>query len=334
MSLLRATRSRALLLFATMTLAAPLGPDAMAHQATLDSKGVMLGRNGSLQLSDSAGPAPAAIAEADRFGMWDSAPQKVARPFRSVQVLYTAEAPTGTEYFVGVRASADGKRWSEWEWDVASGSIATFEGPQRWLQQRVVLLGNANDTPTVSRISLAPQAMPRSSQSLTKAAGDAPTYRLRVTRQGMVGGRTANGHIIRRNDMFVSLPSWSSLSSRNGSEYMVRLSANGKSVVVRVADVGPWNRNDNYWSANRERYKDLPVGWPQDHAAYYEKYNKRRAEKGYVRYPSAVDVGDGAYWALGLKGAQATVDVTFLWLGNDPGPNPAPRNSAPSRRPE
>ncbi len=80
-------------------------------------------------------------------------------------------------------------------------------------------------------------------------------------------------------------------------------------------------------------YKDLPVGWPQDHAAYYERYNKRRAEKGYVRFPSAVDIGDGAYWALGLKGAQATVDVTFLWLGTDPGPNPAPRNSAPSRRP-
>jgi hypothetical protein len=133
--------------------------------------------------------------------------------------------------------------------------------------------------------------------------------------------------------MFVSLPSWSVLSSREGNEYMVRLSANGKSVVVPVMDVGPWNRHDNFWSTERERYKDLPVGWPQDHAAYYEGHNKRRAEKGWVRYPSAVDVGDGAYWALGLKGAQATLDITFLWLGEDPGASPEPLNSSPAKRP-
>jgi hypothetical protein len=332
MSLLRATRSKALLLFATMTLAAPFGPDAMAREAT-DGQGVTQGRDGSLRLSDDAGAAPAAIAEADRFGMWDSTPEHVAQAFNTVHVRYTAEAPTGTEYFVGVRASADGNRWSEWKWDVANNSVVAFEGTHRWLQQRVVLLGSTDSTPTVGRIMLEPQAMSRPSSIVTKAPGDAPTYRLRVTRQGMVGGRTANGYIIKKNDFFVSLPSWSSLSSRNGSEYQVRLSANGKSVVVRVADVGPWNKNDNYWSADRTRYKDLPVGWPQDHAAYFEKHNKGRAEKGYVRYPTAVDIGDGAYWALGLKGAQATVDVTFLWLGNDPGPNPAPINSAPSKRP-
>jgi hypothetical protein len=161
----------------------------------------------------------------------------------------------------------------------------------------------------------------------------APTYRLHVTRMGMVGGRTANGYRIKPNDMFVSLPSWKSLSSRNGNEYMVRLSANGKSVVVPVMDVGPWNRHDNFWDAERSWYKNLPRGWPQDHAAYYEGHNKRRAEKGFVRFPTAVDVGDGAYWALGLKGAQAVVDVTFLWLGEDPGENPEPLNSRPSERP-
>ncbi len=77
MSLLRATRSRVLLLFATMTLAAPFGPDAMAHQATYDSKGVIQRRDGSLHLSDDAGAAPAAVADADRFGLWDSVPQNV-----------------------------------------------------------------------------------------------------------------------------------------------------------------------------------------------------------------------------------------------------------------
>lgn len=333
MSLLRATRSRVLLLFATMMLAAPFGPDAMARQATYDSQGVTQGRDGSLQLSNDAGPAPASIADADRFGLWDSVPEHIAQPFGSVQVAYTAEAPAGTEYAVGVRASIDGTRWSEWSWDIANNSVVSFDGAQRWLQHRVALMSDTGSTPTVSALSITPTDAPITSQNVTAAQGDAPTYRLRVTRQGMVGGRTANGHIITKNDMFVSLPSWTALSSRNGNEYMVRLSANGKSVVVPVMDVGPWNHDDNYWDANREIYKDLPVGWPQDHAAYYEKYNKGRAQKGYVRFPSAVDIGDGAYWALGLGGAQATVNVTFLWLGNDPGPNPEPRNSKPSKRP-
>jgi hypothetical protein len=97
--------------------------------------------------------------------------------------------------------------------------------------------------------------------------------------------------------------------------------------------VGPYATKDDYWSPQRRGFPDLPVGWPQDHAAYFDGYNDRQAELGYVRFASAVDIGDGAYWSLGLAGAQATVDVTFLWLGDDPGPNPTPRNADPAQRP-
>jgi hypothetical protein len=149
----------------------------------------------------------------------------------------------------------------------------------------------------------------------------------------MVGKQTANGHIIVPNDVVVSLPCRCVLSTRGGHEYQVRLSSHGRSLIVPVWDVGPYATNDDFWSPQRTGFPDLPVGWPQDHAAYYEGYNERQAERGYVRFPSAVDIGDGAYWSLGLAGAQATVDVTFLWLGDDPGPTPTPRNADPSQRP-
>jgi hypothetical protein len=141
----------------------------------------------------------------------------------------------------------------------------------------------------------------------------------------MVGGRTANGHIIRPHDHYVSLPSWRSLTKRGGYEYQVRITYKGRSSVAPVWDVGPWNIHDNYWDAQRERFRDLRHGWPEDHAAYYEHYNGGRAEKGRVRFPTAVDIGDGVWWDdLGIRGDQAEVEVTFLWLGSDPQPAPAP----------
>ena len=334
MSLLRATRSQVLLFLAGVSLAAtPFGPEARAQHAVENADGLSRTANGWLRLSADAGPTPRVIGDFDRFGMWDSPPARQEHEFRSVTVQYHDEVPRATERFVAVRASADGQRWSEWEWDVASGATLQWNGAQRWLQHRVVLMGAEGRTPAVSTLELTPKGG-ANGWSAVAAPRTAPTYRLRVTRQGMVGGRTANGHRITPRDMFVSLPSWKSLSSKNGNEYQVRLSAKGKSVVVPVMDVGPWNKNDNYWDAERAKYKDLPVGWPQDHAAFFENHNRRRAEKGWVRFPTAVDIGDGAYWALGLKGAQATVNVTFLWLGADPGPNPAPLNVDPSKRPE
>jgi hypothetical protein len=337
MSLLRTTRSRVLLLLAGVSFATlPIEADAAVEHPTNDGVGVGVARqdDGGLRLALDAGPAPQGIGPFERFGLWDSAPRQIPTAFRSVVAHYHAEAPAGTERYVGVRASVDGQRWGEWEWDVADGASIRYDGDERWLQHRVVLLGTAERTPMVSAVELKPIPGPRSRQFTGKQATEAPTYRLRVTRQGQVGGRTANGQIVKPRDFFVSLPSWKALSSKGGNEYQVRLSANGRSIVVPVADVGPWNRNDNYWDLARARYSDLPTGWPQDHAAFFENYNGRRAEKGWVRFPSAVDIADGAYWALGLKGVQATVDVTFLWLGDDPGPGPQPRNSSPSQRPE
>jgi hypothetical protein len=151
----------------------------------------------------------------------------------------------------------------------------------------------------------------------------APTYRVFATREGLVGHRTANGHLIDSRDHFVALPSWSVLSPKGTSQYAVRLTYNGRSVIAPVWDIGPWNTKDDYWNPSR-RYSDLPVGRPMAHAAYYDDYNGGRDESGRnVREPNGIDIADGTFWDdLGMTSSDYVL-VTFLWLGADPGPGNA-----------
>jgi hypothetical protein len=173
----------------------------------------------------------------------------------------------------------------------------------------------------------------------------APTYRIFATREGLVGLQTANGHIIQERDRFVALPSWKVLSSYQGYEYQVRVTYNGRSVVVPVWDVGPWNTNDNYWSPNREQYPDLPIGMPQAQAAFFDGHNGGLDEFGrIINNPNGIDIADGTFWDdLGMT-RNDWVEVSFLWLGEDPGPGadaqepvpapPAARDPAPPDAPD
>ncbi|MFQ3661545.1 MAG: hypothetical protein SNJ69_04020 [Chloroflexaceae bacterium] len=181
------------------------------------------------------------------------------------------------------------------------------------------------------------EARPASEESRPALA---PTYRIFATREGLVGRRTANGHLIQPRDRFVALPSWTVLSPRGSDKFRVRLTYNGRTVVVPVWDVGPWNTNDDYWSPNR-RYKDLPVGMPMAQAAVLHGYNGGRDEFGRrIRDPNGIDIADGTFWDDLQMTRNDWVDVTFLWLGADPGPGnavpidvpapaPAPRPASP-----
>lgn len=162
---------------------------------------------------------------------------------------------------------------------------------------------------------------------------EAPTFRIFATREGLVGRRTANGHRIRPRDRFVALPSWSVLSSRGGHEFQVRVTYRGRSAVLPVWDVGPWNTRDDYWSPNR-RYSDLPVGMPMAQAAREQGYNGGRDEFGRrIRMPNGIDIADGAFWDdLGMT-HEDWVEVTFLWLGEDPVQAAAEQNSGPEEIP-
>lgn len=293
---------------------------------------------GALRLEAQAPAAPPALGTYRRYGIAVSAVQSQRFLFRSLRIDYRASTPRGTAVLVDARVSGDGERWTEWATDLAPGATADFDVAARHAQFRVTLLGG-DASPVVSAIQMTPLTGSAFFDMLEEQPQVAPTFRIRGTRQGMVGGRTANGHRITPRDRFVSLPCYCSLSTRGQDEYKVRITYNGRSTVVPVYDVGPWNRRDNYWVPQDQRhFGDLPQGWPQDHAAFYDGHNNGRSGLGWkVRFPTAIDIGDGAWWDdLGIRGDQAWVEVTFLWMGADPlaQPQPAPEPAPPPPAPE
>jgi hypothetical protein len=143
----------------------------------------------------------------------------------------------------------------------------------------------------------------------------ATTYRVYGYREGLVGHKTANGHVIQENDYFVALPCYCALSSRGGNEFQVKVEYNGKSLILPVWDVGPWNVSDNYWDPPHMReWQGLPQGRPMAAAAFYDGYNGGNDGWGRkVGSPGGIDIGDGAFYELGMTGSD-WVNVTFLWL--------------------
>src|SRR4051812_26563847 len=285
--------------------------------------------DGSLKLLANAPPAPVVYGSFKHFGLAISPAQRFSTPFRSLQIDYAATTPVGSSVRVDARVSADGQRWSGWEIDLASGARAGFAQAALFAQYRVTLLAN-NNSPSIRVAQITPLRDPALYTAMADAQPVAPTWKLHATRQGMVGGHTANGHRITKRDHYVSLPSWRALSPDGTTDYIVRITYNGRTSVAPVYDVGPWNAHDDYWNEQRQRYADLPRGYPEDHAAYFDGYNGGRAEQGRVRFPTAIDIGDGVWWDdLGIKGDRAVVEVTFLWLGSDPLAAPAPAAEPP-----
>jgi hypothetical protein len=302
--------------------------------ATGQQEDVQIGADGSIKLLANAPPAPEIYGSFKHFGLFISPAYRFSAPFHTLTISYVPSIPHGASLRLDVRASADGARWSAWTIGLESGASAAFEISAHFVQYRATLLGDDGAAPLVRDVRILPLSDRYRSLALADEQRVAPTYHLHATREGLVGHRTANGHRITKRDHFVSLPSWRSLSSNGGHEYMVRVTYNGRSAVAPVYDVGPWNTRDNYWDAQRDRYADLPRGWPEDHAAYFDHYNGGRAEYGKVSFPTAIDIADGVWWdELGIRGDRAVLDVTFLWLGSDPqggqptaAPAPPPQN--------
>ncbi len=146
------------------------------------------------------------------------------------------------------------------------------------------------------------------------------THDIFATREGLVGGTTANGHVIVPNDHFAALPSRRALSSNFGFERQVRVAYRGRETIVPVWDIGPWNIHDDYWNPAviRETFKDLPRGKPEAEAAFFDGYNGGLDERGrVVRTPAGIDLADGTFWIdLGLTNNDF-VTVEYLWLDSE-----------------
>ncbi|MBA3489059.1 MAG: hypothetical protein H0T78_05840 [Longispora sp.] len=141
--------------------------------------------------------------------------------------------------------------------------------------------------------------------------------RVYATREGLMGGTTANGHKILYRDHFAALPSRRGLSQKGQGDHTVEVCAdNGRCAFVPVWDVGPWNIYDDYWNSPRQQWNDLPRGMPEAQAAYYNGYNGRKDGFGRrVGNPAGIDLGDGTFWDGLLLTDNSWVTVKYWWTG-------------------
>jgi hypothetical protein len=142
-----------------------------------------------------------------------------------------------------------------------------------------------------------------------------------ATREGLVGGTTANGHVIVERDHFVALPSRRALNANDSTlACQVELSCQGLTVRAPVWDIGPWNVKDDYWnpSSLREMWSELPEGTPEAEAAFLANFNAGY-DDGLSKpgrkptNPAGIDLADGTFWDdLKLTG-NGRISVKFLW---------------------
>ncbi len=289
-----------------------------ADLSTVDGDDVNVRSDGGILslLNDAANRKPGS---AGSQGYLLLAEQKLGKPVNQVDAKVTADAPKGTTVEIDVRGKLTSNDWTEWQ--SATGETARFATAASTVQVRIGLRSRTGDTTAkVSDVELKAELGPQ-----TNAVGIAATpltFKVYGTREGLVGGTTANGHKITPRDHFVSFPATKSLSPKGTGNYSVRVcrTDNSRCEYAPVWEVGPWNEYDDYWNAQSVRkYKDLPQGKPMAQAAYQNGYNSGKSELGYkITNPAGIDLADGTFWD-GLKMSNNEwVNVTYLWTGSGP----------------
>ncbi|WP_229834266.1 hypothetical protein [Streptomyces xantholiticus] len=227
-----------------------------------------------------------------------------------------ADVPPGAQVLVDVRGRGGSGPWTEWR-EAAPGAPADLPRTVTDVQARLILRsGPGGTSPAVAGLRLTADL---ADLSVPAREAVAPfTARVFATREGLVGGTTANGHVIRPDDHFVALPSRRGLSRKGTGEYSVRVCGPARCETAPVWDVGPWNIRDDHWnpSSVRERFKDLPRGLPAAQAAYESGYNGGRDGFGRrVLNRAGIDLADGTFYNVGLHD-NGWVTVTYLWTGD------------------
>ncbi|MFD1146860.1 hypothetical protein [Saccharothrix hoggarensis] len=299
--------------------AAASGAEWRADLSTVnaDDNGVTSHR-GTVRL-DRAAPTPASARAAVRTGFLQLEPRTLDAPVNAVAASVKSHVPAGAEVAVDVRGALGDDQWTEWV-EARPEAPAVLPTEVTTVQVRLALTAE-QASPEVSRLDLRAFTTTRAAEDVTaQAAGR--SYRIFATREGLVGGTTANGHVIVSRDHFVALPSRRGLSAKGTGTYSVRVcAANGRCEWAPVWDVGPWNTKDDYWnpSSTREMWKDLPQGKPQAQAAYQDGYNGGRDQFGrVVANPAGIDLADGTFWDGLQLTDNAWVTVTYSWTGSGP----------------
>lgn len=223
--------------------------------------------------------------------------------------------PAGSQVVVDVRGQDGLGRWTEWR-EASEDAPGVLPRAVTRVQTRLVLVAAPDGAaPSVRALSLSAELDPDGPRAVMAAASLTAT--VYATREGLVGGTTANGHVIVANDHFVALPSRRGLSPQGSGQYSVKVCGPARCETAPVWDVGPWNTHDDYWnlSSTRESFKDLPQGKPEAQAAYLEGYNGGLDGSGRkVLNPAGIDLADGTFSNIGLNN-NGYVTVEYLWTG-------------------
>ena len=254
-----------------------------------------------------------------RSGIGNLDPVRFPAATSAVVVDYTTGTPDGSTAEVDVRALVK-DRWSEWT-PAKAGTPTALPGASDQVQLRIIVSAPPTGAnPWVADVRVQPTDKAAASGMAIQAAP--LKSRVFATREGLVGGTTANGHVIVNRDHFVALPSRRGLANNGSGNYSVKVCTTTGTIRCAfepVWDVGPWNTKDDYWnpSATREMWKDLPQGRPEAQAAYQNGYNGGKDQFGRtVANPAGIDLADGTFWdALALTN-NAWVDTTYLWTGD------------------
>ena len=247
---------------------------------------------------------------------------RLAEPANTFAADVASTVPDGAELAIDVRGRLADGQWSEWT-EIRPDAPGVLPATVTDVQLRVML--SAPDgvaSPRLRALAVTPSVSDAAASGTVGAADAGLTYRVFATREGLVGGTTANGHVIVDRDHFVALPSRRGLSDNNAGDYSVRVCAeNGRCEWAPTWDVGPWNTKDDYWSppADREMWQDLPQGKPEAQAAREDGYNGGKDQFGRtVANPAGIDLADGTFWdGLGLTD-NSWVTVSYQWTGSDP----------------
>ncbi|MGH3935243.1 MAG: hypothetical protein ACRDS1_09755 [Pseudonocardiaceae bacterium] len=284
---------------------APLTPD-------WDDTNVRSGAGGLSLNGDPAGSASSKTSQPQ--GMLVTPAHRLAKPSNQIVAQPVTDRPAGSAVMVDVRGTRENGSWTEWV-PTSTETPAVLDALVTTVQTRVVLRsGEGGASPGVKSVRLTAHTV---AQTLAARPRSPLSYRVFATREGLVGETTANGHVIRKRDHFVALPSRRALAPRGSGDYTVKVcSDRGRCEWAPVWDVGPWNTTDDYWSApdSRQSWKDLPQGRPQAQAAHSDGHNGGRDQFGrQVLNPAGIDLADGTFWdGLGLRD-NSWVTVTYMW---------------------
>ncbi|MEV7038788.1 hypothetical protein [Amycolatopsis sp. NPDC051061] len=273
------------------------------------------GAGGTLTLADAAWHRTAQVF-AGSEGSFVTAEHTLGAPANRVSAQLSADTPKGTTVDVDVRGRTGVDAWTEW-----TPAGTAFKTAVSVVQARISLRSDTDGVrPAVKGLGLSADSVP---QVNALAATAALTYKVYGTREGLVGGTTANGHKIVSHDHFVSFPSGKSVSPKGTGNYTAKVcrTDGSKCEYAPVWEIGPWNERDDYWNpaSVRSEFKDLPQGTPEAQAAYLQGYNGKKDDSGRtVQNPAGIDLADGVFWdGLGMSD-NGYVNVTYLWTGTGP----------------